>query len=205
MSATPPRPAVLFDLGGVLVDWNPRHLYLKERGPAWTERFLAEVCTASWNLGLDAGKPFAQGIAEKQAEWPQFREEIGWWRSRWDEMLKGPIQATVDLLDDLRARGTDLHALTNWSAETFPLARARFGFLAWFRSIVVSGEVGLVKPDPAVYELARRGIGRAPDGILFIDDAEANVAAAARLGFDAVRFTGAAALRRELSRRGLVD
>jgi len=200
---TDPR-AVLFDLGGVLIDWDPRHLYRKVFSPEETERFLAQVCTAQWNLELDAGRPWPEAIAEKQAAWPRYAQAIGWWHTRWAEMLNGPIQGTVDILKELRDRGVPLYALTNWSAETFPFARERFDFLGWFRDIVVSGEVGLVKPDPAIFRLAMDRCGLEPGSTVFIDDAPGNVAAAAASGLDAIHFLRPEALRESLRERGLI-
>lgn len=197
-------PAFLFDLGGVLIDWNPRRLYRKVWGEAETEHFLAHVCTPEWNLALDGGRPFAEAIREKQEAWPDLREPIAWWGSRWEEMLGGPIQPSVDLLSELKDQGRPLYALTNWSAETFPTARTRFAFLGWFRDIVVSGQERLVKPDPALFRLAAERCGREPREIVFIDDSRTNVEAAAALGFQAVHFTGAGELRTDLARRGLL-
>ena len=198
------KTAFMFDLGGVLIDWNPRYLYRPILGEAETEFFLDQVCTSPWNLELDAGRPFGEAIAEKQASWPQYREAIAWWETRWVEMLRGPIPGTVALLEELKDRGHALFALTNWSAQTFPIARERFGFLAWFRDIVVSGEEGMVKPDPAIYNLAAERCGLVPAATIFIDDSRVNVDAAQALGFDAIRFTGAAALRESLEERGLL-
>ena len=196
------KTAILFDLGGVLVDWDPRYLYRQAFPEAEMEFFLANVCTGSWNLTMDAGRPFAETIPERQAAWPAYREAIGWWQTRWDEMLKGPIPGTVALLAELKAKGHPLFALTNWSAETFPAARRRFEFLAWFQDIVVSGEVGLVKPDPAIFRLAAKRCGLRPEATLFIDDVKANVDAARALGFDAIQFMGAEPLRQDLEERG---
>jgi 2-haloacid dehalogenase len=198
----PAKPAFLFDLGGVLIDWNPRYLYRKAYGEAETEFFLANVCTGAWNLALDGGRSFDEAILEKQASWPEYRDAIGWWKSRWEEMLAGPIQETVDILEEIKDGGFEIHALTNWSAETFPMARERFGFLSWFRTIVVSGEVRLVKPDPEIYRVTALRCGFEPENTVFIDDSAVNVAAAKAFGFQAIRFTGAEDLRRTLQERG---
>ncbi|BDU72601.1 HAD family hydrolase [Mesoterricola silvestris] len=201
----PHRPAILFDLGGVLIDWDPRHLYRQVYGVEETEFFLANVCTPAWNLALDGGRPFAEAIREKQASWPDYREAIDWWWSRWEDMLNGPIPGTVEILEELKDLGLPLFALTNWSAETFPLARKHYPFLDWFQEIVVSGREGVVKPDPAIFRLAALRCGIPMEGSVFIDDSRANVDAAAALGFDAIRFTGAGALRRELEARGCLS
>ena len=200
----PTKAPIIFDLGGVLIDWNPRYLYRKVFGEAEMERFLAEVCNPDWNLRLDAGRPFHEAIREKQAAWPHYFEAIEWWQTRWVEMLHGPVAGTVELLRELLDRGHPVYALTNWSAETYPLACERFEFLGWFRELVVSGRVGLAKPDPAIYRLAAARFGVEPAGTIFIDDAPRNVETALGLGFDGILFTGAEALRRSLQERGLL-
>ena len=206
MDGTRPGPrAILFDLGGVLIDWNPRHLYRSLfADEAEMERFLAEVVDARWNQAIDAGRPFAEAIRERQAQVPEYSEFIGMWHSRWKDMLNGEIPGTVAILRELKELGRPLYALSNWSAETFPVARERFEFLSWFKRIVVSGEVGLAKPDPAIFELAARQCGLVPGRTVFIDDVQANIEVALGLGYDAVRFTGAGALRQALAERGLL-
>ncbi|MDR3670100.1 MAG: HAD family phosphatase [Holophaga sp.] len=197
--------AVMFDLGGVLIDWNPRYLYRPLFAEAEEmERFLAEVCHAEWNRAIDAGRPLAEAIRERQREVPACAELIGLWGSRWADMVQGEIPGTVALLRELKELGLPLYALSNWSAETFPLARERFAFLAWFAAIVVSGEEGVAKPDPEIFERAIRRCGLDPARTAFIDDVPANVEAARALGFDAILFTGAGPLRRALVARGLL-
>jgi 2-haloacid dehalogenase len=201
-----PPSVVVFDLGGVLVDWNPRYLYRKIfEDAAVMERFLGEICTPEWNDEQDAGRPFAEAVAMLQARHPEEAERIAAYDLRWDEMIRGPIEETVELLEELHRRDTPLYALSNWSAEKFPVARRRFAFLDRFRDIVVSGEVGLKKPDPRIFLLAAERFAVAPHDAVFIDDSPANVAAAASLGFRAIRFTGAAPLRDELRRLRLLD
>jgi 2-haloacid dehalogenase len=199
---------VIFDLGGVLIDWNPRHLYrgLFAGDEAGMERFLAEICTPAWNLELDAGRPFAEAVAELALRHPAERERIEAYHRRWLEMVKGPIPGSVAILEELVARGVPLWALTNWSAETFVLVRPdpAYAFLDRFRRIFVSGELRLVKPDPAIFRHVLDAIGAAPEDCLLIDDAEANVAAAAALGIRTHRFTGPDALRHELAGLGLL-
>lgn len=193
---------IVFDLGGVLIDWNPRYLYKKifasEEEMEW---FLSNVCTPAWNARQDAGRPFAEGIMEAKARYPKYGPQIEAYFLRWDEMLGGPVKGTLEVLREVKARGYAAYALTNWSAETFPLARAKFSFLNEFDGIVVSGEEKLAKPDPAIYNrlLAKFGL-RAPDCI-FIDDNSENVATALQLGFDPILFADAPSLRRELAER----
>jgi 2-haloacid dehalogenase len=199
--------AVVFDLGGVLIDWDPRHLYRKlfPGDEAGMERFLAEVVTPQWNQRQDTGRPWSVAIEELVAEHPDQRELIEAFRARWPETLRGPIQASVDILAELRRIGLGLYALTNWSAETFALARPMFPFLAWFRGIVVSGEEGIGKPEPEIFRRLLDRYGLRADRTLFIDDVAVNVEAAARLGMRALAFVDPARLRRDLAALGLVD
>jgi 2-haloacid dehalogenase len=197
--------AVLFDLGGVLVDWNPRHLYRRLfADEAAMEAFLTTVCTQAWNEEQDAGRSFAEGVALLLARHPHYAEEIGAYDLRWGEMLNGPIDASVAILAELRGRGVPMFGLTNWSAEKFPVARERFAFLEWFVGIVVSGEERLKKPDPRIFRLAAERFGLDPPDTLFVDDSPTNVAAAARLGFRTHRYVGAPALRDALVAHGLL-
>lgn len=192
--------AVVFDLGGVLIEWDPRHLYRKlfPGDEAAMERFLAEVCTHDWNRCQDAGRSFAEGARLLKAEHPDKAELIDTYGARFDEMMAGPIDGAVEVLAELRDRDTPLYGLTNFSAETYPAAFERFGFLRWFRGILVSGEVKLIKPDPRIYELLIERFGLDPRRTVYIDDVEANVAAARPFGIHTIRFTTPAVLREDL-------
>jgi 2-haloacid dehalogenase len=197
--------AVVFDLGGVLIEWDPRHLYRKLLADeAAVEEFLATVCTPEWNAELDRGRPFAEGVAELVERHPEHAAAIAAYHERWPEMVAGDIPGTVEVLAELRAAGVPLYALTNWSAETFAITRGRFEFLEWFDGLLVSGEERVTKPDPAIFQLLLDRFGLDPTATVFVDDSEANVAAARRLGFDAIRFTGHEELRRELVARRLL-
>jgi 2-haloacid dehalogenase len=197
--------AVVFDLGGVLIDWDPRYLYRKLLADeAAVEEFLATVCTPEWNAELDRGRPFAEGVAELVERHPEHAAAIAAYHERWPEMVAGDIPGTVEVLAELRAAGVPLYALTNWSAETFAITRGRFEFLEWFDGLLVSGEERVTKPDPAIFQLLLDRFGLDPTATVFVDDSEANVAAARRLGFDAIRFTGHEELRRELVARRLL-
>jgi 2-haloacid dehalogenase len=197
--------AVVFDLGGVLIDWDPRHLYRKLLADeAAVEEFLATVCTPEWNAELDRGRPFAEGVAELVERHPEHAAAIAAYHERWPEMVAGDIPGTVEVLAELRAAGVPLYALTNWSAETFAITRGRFEFLEWFDGLLVSGEERVTKPDPAIFQLLLDRFGLDPTATVFVDDSAANVAAARRLGFDAIRFTGHEELRRELVARRLL-
>ena len=197
--------AAVFDLGGVLIDWDPRYLYRKllaDEGEV--EEFLATVCTPEWNAEQDRGRPFAEGVAELVERHPAHAAAIAAFHERWPEMLGGDIPGAVELLAELRATGVPLYALTNWSAETFVVARERFAFLDWFDGLLVSGEERIIKPDPAIFELLLDRFGLDPGSTFYVDDSPANVAAAAALGLDAVRFTGPGQLRRDLAARRLL-
>ena len=206
LTARPGRSIVVFDLGGVLLDWNPRHLYRKlfAGDEAAMEHFLATVCTHEWNRCQDAGRTFAEGARLLKAEHPDKGDLIDAYHSRFDEMIAGPIAGSVEILAELRDRGMLLYGLTNWSAETYPPARERYAFLSWFRGILVSGEVGVIKPNPRIFELLIERFGIASEAAVYIDDVEANVVAARPFGIHAIHFTTPAALRQELLGLGLL-
>src|SRR5580700_9938864 len=138
--------AAVFDLGGVLIDWNPRYLYRKlfDGNDRAMEHFLATVCTQAWNEQQDAGRSFADACASLKLVHPRKAELIDAWVQRYDEMLAGPIPGTVDILTELHSRGVPLYALSNWSTETYPTALKRFDFLKWFRGVLLSGEARLL-------------------------------------------------------------
>ena len=200
-SAARPPSAVVFDLGGVLLDWNPRHLYRKlfAGDEAAMELFLATVCTQEWNERQDAGRSFAEGAALLKAKHPDKAALIDAYAARFDEMVAGPIHGSVDILAELRGRDAAIYGLSNWSAETYPGAKRRFAFLAWFRGVVISGEEGVIKPDPLIYRRLVERFGLAPEGTVYIDDVPRNVAASEALGFIGVHFTTPAALRSRLA------
>ncbi len=196
---------VLFDLGGVLVDWNPRHLFRKifddEDQMEW---FLEHVCTPAWNEHQDSGRSIADANAEAIAQHPDHAENIRAYYARFDETLRGTIDGTPDILAAVKASGTRVFALTNWSAETFPIARRRFSFLALFEDILVSGEEGVKKPDPQIFHLTARRFDLQPAATLFIDDSHANIQVARSLGFHTHHFSAASELRRHLTDHRLI-
>jgi 2-haloacid dehalogenase len=206
-SSAQARPTtVTFDLGGVLIDWNPRYLYQKLfDDEAEMERFLAEVTTQEWNAAQDAGRPWSEAVEVLTAKFPDHRDLIDAYHTRWPEMLGEAIHGTVAILDELRARGVRLYALSNWSAETFPVALERYPFLGWFDGIVISGEVGAAKPDVRIFQelIDRHEIE--PSETVFVDDNEPNVTAAAAMGFIALRFHDAERLREDLEGLGLLE
>jgi 2-haloacid dehalogenase len=194
------RSIVVFDLGGVLINWDPRHLYRKlfAGDEAAMEHFLATVCTHEWNRCQDAGRSFAEGARLLKAEHPDKAELIDAYGTRFDEMMPGPIAGSVEILAELRARGTLLYLLSNFSAETFPPAFERFDFLRWFHGMVISGEVGVIKPDPRIYEIMLTRFSIDPHRAVYIDDVAVNAETAAGMGIHGIHFTTPAALRDEL-------
>lgn len=197
---------VIFDLGGVLIEWDPRYLYRKlfAGDDAAMERFLATVCTPAWNVRQDEGRPIAEATALVRAAHPDQGALIDAYYARFDEMMAGPIIGTVAILEALHRHGTPLYALTNFSAETYPLALRRFDFLTRFRGVLVSGEVGLVKPDPRIYHLMLERYRLVAADAVFIDDKPANVAAAEAVGMRGIVFSDPAALRRDLAALGVL-
>ena len=194
--------AVVFDLGGVLIDWNPRHLYRGLFGgdDAAMERFLREVCSPEWNARLDAGQSFADSIAELSLAHPDQSELIAAYRLRWPEMLGEALHGTVAILHEVRDAGIPTYALSNWSAETFPLARSRYPFLDEMDGILISGTVKVAKPDPAIFHIFLDRFGLRPETTVYIDDWDPNIDAATEFGMIAIRFEEAAHLRRDLRR-----
>lgn len=198
---------VVFDLGGVLIDWNPRYLYRRLfDDEAAMERFLVEVCNGAWNEQQDAGRPWREAVDSLSAQFPQHAGLIAAYRDGWRDMLGGTIQGSVNLLAELKASGLRLYALTNWSHETFPLAKEieRFGFLHWFEGIVVSGEEQLIKPDPRIFQRLFERYSIDPARTIYIDDAKRNVDAAAAQGMHAWWFRDPEGLRGWLASYGLV-
>ncbi len=196
---------VVFDIGNVLIGWEPRALYRKifasEDEVTW---FLDNVCTSNWNLEQDRGRSFAEGVAEATARFPAHAEAIAAYHLRWMETVLGPIEGTVSLLAELSAQGTPLYAITNFNQDKFRETLQRFAFLGTFRDIVVSGDERLLKPDPAIYRLLLDRNGLAASACLFIDDSLKNVEGARAVGMKAHHFTSPQALRAELLKLGLL-
>jgi 2-haloacid dehalogenase len=193
------RPVLIFDLGGVVLDWNPRHLFRALiTDEAQREWFLTEVCSPRWNAQMDAGKPSAEAVAELSAQYPEHTPWIRAYWERWPEMLRGLVPGTGELIADLAAAGRDLYAITNFPGEVWPVTLDTFPVLSQFEDIIVSGFEGVTKPGPEIFALALCRFGVAAADCLFIDDIAANVAGARAAGLAAVQFTSAAALRRLL-------
>ncbi len=201
------RSVAIFDLGGVLLDWDPRHLYRKlfDGDDAAMEHFLATVCTSEWNERQDAGRSFAEATREllpRHADKVALIEAFG---QRFGEMIPGAIDGSVEVLAEVKRRGVPLYAITNWSAETFPPQRERFAFLSWFDGIVVSGIERVIKPDPRIFRILFERHGVAPESAVFIDDVAGNAAAAAALGVHGIHFRSPDQLRRELVDAGILE
>jgi 2-haloacid dehalogenase len=198
--------AVVFDVGKVLVEWDPRYLYRKLIPDAVArEYFLTRIATPEWHFQHDAGRPFAETSAELIAAHPGYRDLILAWQPRWLETMPHLIDGMADLVSDLAAKGVPLFALTNFSGEFWKPFRAREARLfAPFRDIVVSGDEKLVKPDPAIYRLALARFGLARGAGLFVDDRAENIVAGEAEGFVGHHFVDAPALRADLGQRGLL-
>lgn len=200
-----PIDTVVFDLGNVLIQWNPRILFRKIFGSdeAAMEHFLSEVCNTEWNEQQDAGRPWKEAIAAAVARHPAHEAHIRAFHERWSEMIPGAIDETVSILAQLREKPVRLLALTNWSDETFPIALERFPFLGWFEAIVVSGREKLIKPDPAIFQLLIERYRLDPASTVFIDDSRRNVDAAVAEGLHGIHFQHAAGLRAQLNALGM--
>ena len=201
------RSVAIFDLGGVLLEWDPRFLYRKlfAGDDVAMEHFLANVCTTQWNKQQDAGRSFAEATQELLPHHSDKIELIEAFGKRFGEMIQGTIDGSIEILAELRQRKVPLYALTNWSAETFPQQRERFAFLSWFDGIVVSGREGVIKPDARIFRILLERHGVAPESAVFIDDVAENAAAAAALGLHGIHFQSPEQLRRELIAVGMLE
>lgn len=182
---------IIFDLGGVLIDWNPKNVF---RTIFSTEEeadlFLSNICTMEWNIEQDAGRSLADATRILQAKHPEWHNEIAAYYNRWEEMLTGPIQGTVGILERLvHDPKYKVVALTNWSAETFPIAQKKYEFLSWFEGIVVSGTEKCIKPDHKIYNIILNRYNLKVEECLFIDDNIHNIEAAQKLGIRTHHFS----------------
>jgi len=202
--ARPPR-ALLWDVGNVIVRWNPRTLYAKIfKEPALLDRFLSHVGTLDWHAATDRGVTFADNIAALTAQHPDHAEPIAAWWARWDEMFSGTIPQTESVIEDLAARGVPQFGLTNMSSESWPGVQAMSPAFRHFQDTVVSAEERVIKPEPRIYQIVLERTGLEPADLLFVDDSAANIAAADALGFHTHHFTDPAALRPAIERHGLL-
>ena len=197
---------LVFDLGGVLIDWNPEYLYNKII-PDESERrwFLSTICTSDWNEQQDAGRSLQEGTEALVKKYPEHEAAIRAYYGRWKEMLGGPIHETVEIFRELKSRGRlKLYALTNWSAETFPVALELYEFLHWFDGRLVSGEEKVRKPFPEIYRLLIERFGIDPKKGIYVDDNIRNVLPARELGFTGIHFRTPALFREELKGLGVL-
>jgi 2-haloacid dehalogenase len=203
MTSTTPE-AVVFDLGNVLIRWDPHPAVARGVGAEEATRFLSaeDFDFLAWNHLQDAGRDWTAAEDAVARSHPHWHEHVLAYRAHFGESLVGAVDDNVALLRDLHAAGVPLTALTNWSADLFPQALDRFDFLALFDDIVVSGAEGVAKPDPAVFAVLRERVGRPLERCVFVDDSAANVTAAAAVGLDAIRYDGTP-LRPQLRERGL--
>jgi 2-haloacid dehalogenase len=195
---------IVFDLGQVLIRWEPERPYRRLIPDAAARRkFLSEVCTPAWNLEQDRGRSWQDAEAALIAEHPDEAELIRAFRRNWNEMVPDAIPGTAAIVDELIDGGADVTALTNFAADTYLVAESRFPVFKRFRGVTVSGRVGLVKPDPAIYRHHAAAFGLEPARTLFFDDSAANVDAARTVGWNAELFTGADRMRQDLARYGV--
>ena len=195
----------VFDVGGVLLDWDPRHLYRSVfASAAEMEAFLTDICPLSWNRTMDAGRPFRDAVAERIAAFPEWEAAIRAYDERWQEMVAGPIDGTVDCLRALKRRGHRVFAISNFSAEKFALERQRWDFLRLFDGVVLSAEIGILKPDTGIYAHFLRTFRLEPGACLFIDDVIENIIGAESAGMNGYHFRTSDSLRVELKRLQLL-
>ena len=191
---------IIFDLGGVLIDWNPEYLYRKLfTDEAEMRHFLQNICTPDWNEEQDGGRSLQEATDYLLARYPDHADNIQAFYGRWPEMLGGAISGTVEIFKELKATGKyNFYALTNWSAETYPIATERFEFLGWFDGVVVSGEEKDRKPFATFYQTLLKRFNVNPSEAIFIDDNLRNIQAAEVLGITSIPFTTPEALRMKL-------
>ena len=190
---------IILDFGSVLVDWNPHYLYDPYFGDkAKTDWFIAHICTPEWNAQMDAGKPFAEGIAEKIAEHPEYEKEIRLYWNEWDKMMGGQIEGMQELLQDLRHKGYHLYGLSNWSAETFQQVRPRYPIFDLLDGVVLSGIEKTIKPAPEIYRILLDRYQVVPNEAVFLDDNSANIEGAKALGIHGIVFHSATQARQEI-------
>jgi 2-haloacid dehalogenase len=199
--------AIIFDLGGVLIDWNPAYVFDQLFDDEEKKKYFFEhICTSDWNEMQDEGRSLQEATELLVTKHPEWKEYIEAYYGRWEEMLGGPLHDTVEIFRELKERGHyKLYALTNWSAETFPIALERYDFLHWFDGRVVSGEEKMRKPFPEFYHLLLERFGLKPEETIFIDDNLRNIQAAEEIGIRCIHFTTPEELRRELVESGLLS
>jgi 2-haloacid dehalogenase len=196
---------MVFDVGGVLLDWNPRHLYRKLiADEAEIDRFLEEICTPAWHAPHDRGVSTAASCAQLATRYPEYSELIWAWSRRSEEMIGGIDTGSVEVLGEVKETGLPCYALTNMEEETYPLRLERFSFLGWFDGTVVSGREGVSKPDPAIFTRLLDRFGLTAETTLMIDDTKENLNTAAKLGMQTAQFRSSRELRSQLESAGVL-
>ena len=199
------KKTIVFDLGGVLIEWDRRALFRKLFNDVnELDYFLTEVCTMEWNSQLDQGMSFEKVVEERILEFPGYAPQIQAYFERWEEMIPGSIPGAVKILKELKDAGYPLAVLSNWSAETFPKVWDRFEFLGWFNPIVISGEVGLIKPGPEIFQYLLNKINKDAANCIFIDDTLPNIQMAEELGFEAILYSSPMELRTRLEQLNIL-
>ncbi len=198
--------AIIFDFGNVLLEWDPRLVYRRyfSNDEEAMERFFREVNFMEWNAQQDKGRSFADGVAELSRQFPQYADLIQAYSDNWSDSIGHHLHGTVEIMKQLKKAGYALYGLSNWSAETFPIAREKYDFFDLLDDRVISGEVGMIKPEPEIYELLLQKIGKPANECLFIDDAPANIAQAQKMGFATVLFHSPEQLKASLHEFGLL-
>ena len=191
--------AIVFDFGGVLLDWDPHNLYKRYfNNNKEIDDFLAEINFSEWNVQQDKGRPFSEGVADLSLKFPQYSDLIRAYKDNWEESIVGPINGSVSILHELKKAGYSLYGLSNWSAETFPMAFNKYDFFNLFEGIIISGEVKVVKPDPSIFEILLNLIDRPASECLLIDDSSVNLISAQKLGISGILFRSPSQLKQEL-------
>jgi len=200
-----PIKAIVFDFGGVLLNWDPRNLYRRHFSNSQEmENFLYEIDFYSWNAEQDKGRSFEEGVAQLSAQFPHYAKLISSYYEHWEESLDGPITDTIELLHLLKKNNYALYGLSNWSAETYPIVRKKFSFFDFFDDIIISGDVKMNKPDPSIFNLFLYRTGYNASECIFIDDSPPNIDTARDLGFTAIHFTTPQKLRDILEQIGII-
>jgi 2-haloacid dehalogenase len=195
-----PIKTIIFDFGNVLLEWDPRNVYKRffPNDPEGMEQFLKEINFMEWNLKQDKGRPFKEGVAVLSEQFPHHAHLIQAYHDHWIDSVVGSITGTIEILKQLKQAGYPLYGLSNWSAETYPLAKEKYDFFDLFDDIVLSGEVGHIKPDPEIFRILLDKIGRPARECLFIDDSLHNIRQAEKMGFAAVHFQSPEQLKESL-------
>lgn len=198
--------AVIFDFGNVLIEWDPRLVYRRyfPQEEEAMERFLQEVRFMEWNALQDKGRSFKEGVAALSEQFPHYTDLIQAYHDNWKESIGNPLTDTVVILERLKQKGYPIYGLSNWSAETFPHVRHRYDFFNLLDDMVISGEVGSIKPEPLIFKILLEKIDRPAHECLFIDDSLANIQQAKKMGFATIHFLSPAQLEAELTNLGLL-